>query len=314
LEDPVSRSARERYQPIVVGRKRELAELWELALKGRHVLVTGPPGIGKSVLLEMLYEGLSAPGDRHVFRVADARQFKNSLVELAGQMHARGIYRHPCFSTSLLRSMTWEKLASKVRSLTVKDLAETLVTSLVGRRAILIWDQFDKATPTELSWLHHFLNSATLIVATAEPESVKLKPILDRIPARVEVGELDEAEADELLDRCFEIAPFAVTDLEWYRREIRRKTRGNPRAVKDLLADHALEKYIDSEIIRGMRSEQAVRYFAISWVALVAGLAFSIYRYVGRGLGDRDAYIIGATGMVIFLFISILVRKANRSS
>jgi hypothetical protein len=30
-------------------------------------------------------------------------------------------------------------------------------------------------------------------------------------------------------------------------------------------------------------------------------------------VGDRDAYIIGAVGMVTFLFLSFLVRRANRT-
>ena len=307
-------SAREKYQPIVVGRHEDLGQLWELALKGRHVMVTGPPGIGKSVLLEMLFSGLSAQRDVSVFRIADARQFKSALVELAEQMHTRGIYRHPKFSLNVLGSMPWEKLAPKVRSLTIKALAESLVLGLAGQSAIVIWDQFDRATPTELSWLHQFLNAATVLVGTSDPNNFKLKVILDRIPAKVELVELTERESYELMDCCFEVAPFAVSDLKWYRREIWRKSQGNPRAIKDLLADHSLEKYIDSQIIRSIQSEQGVRYFAVSWIALIVTLLFSIHRYVGRGLGDRDAYIIGAAGMVVFLFLSMLVRRANQPS
>ncbi len=306
--------ARERYQPVIVGRTRELAELWELVTKGRHVLVTGAPGIGKTVLLEMLSAGLGKQGDMHLFRLSDARQFKNSLVELAEQMHARGVLVHPRLSTSVVRSLPWEKLAPKVRALTVKDLAEGLVLGLKGQRAVLIWDQFDRATPTEVSWLHQFLNVATVVLATSDSSVVRVKPILDRVPAKVELKELSQAESEELIDRCLEAAPFAVSDIAWYRREIWRKSQGNPRAIKDLLADHSLEKYIDSQAIRAMASEQGVRYFAVSWVVLAGVLLFSIHRYVGRGLGDRDAYIIGAVGMVVFIFLSMLVRKANRRS
>lgn len=311
---PPANSTREKYQAIVVGRKDELAQLWELVLKGRHVLVAGAPGIGKTVLLDMLWEGLQARSDVSIFRVGDARQFKAALVELAEQMHEERIYQHPKFSENVIRSMTWDKLAPKVRALTIKELAESLVVSLGGRNAILIWDQFDKATPTELSWLHQFLNTATLVVATSDAGNSKLKVILDRIPARVELKELTEPESYELMDRCFEIAPFAVSDVNWYKREIWRKSQGNPRAIKDLLADHSLEKYIDSQFIRSIQSDQGVRYFPISWIVLVGTLLFSIHRYVGRGLGDRDAYIIGAAGMVIFLFLTLLVRKGNKAS
>ncbi|MDA2934070.1 hypothetical protein MYX82_06975 [Acidobacteria bacterium AH-259-D05] len=255
---------------------------------------------------------VAAQRDVYVFRITDARQFKSALVELAEQTHGRRIYQHPRFSMNVLRSMPWEKLASKVRSLTVKALAESLVVSLAGRGAIVIWDQFDRARPTELSWLHQFLKAATVLVGTSDPSSSKLKVILDRIPAKVELVELTESESYELMDCCFEMAPFAVSDLKWYRREIWRKTQGNPRAIKDLLADHSLEKYIDSQIIRSIQSEQGVRYFAISWIVLIVTVLFSIHRYVGRGLGDRDAYIIGAAGMVVFLFLSMLVRRANR--
>ncbi len=90
------------------------------------------------------------------------------------------------------------------------------------------------------------------------------------------------------------------------------QTKGNPRAIKDLLADHSLEKYIDAKMIPGMSSDQGVQYFAISWLVYGGALLFSVYRYVGRGLGDRDAYIIGAVGMILFFFLGVFVRKANR--
>jgi len=297
---------------VAVGRKEELAQLWELALKGRHALVCGPDGIGKSTLLELLHEGLRAMGDLPVFRIEDTRQFKAALVELAGQLHESRLFLHPKLTSQVTASLSWEKLQPKVKALTVKELAEALVLSLSGRRAVLVWDHFEKTTPTELAWLHQFLNSATVVVATADPANPKLKPLLDRIPARIELGPLPEAECRELVDRCMEIAPFAVSNPEWYRREIWRKSRGVPRAVKDLLADHSLEKVIDSRFIRSIQNEQGAKYFPISWFLLAGTILFSIYRYVGRGLGDRDAYIIGAVGMVTFLFLTLLVRKANR--
>jgi len=309
-----SATARERYQPIIVGRQEELAQLWELALKGRHVIVSGEAGIGKSALLKMLYQGLRAKGDLNVFRVADGRQFKNALLELTEQVHGQGLFRHPALSDTVVRSLPWNKLVPKVRLLTVKLLMESLIASLAGHKAILVWDQFDKATPTELAWLHQFLNVSTVIVGSREPASAKRKPILDRIPVRLEVGELTEAEGLELIDRCLEAAPFAVSNVCWYKKEILRKTRGNPRAIKDLLADHSLEKYVDNRMIRAMATDQGARYLAISWLVLVGALVFSVHRYIGRGLGDRDAYVIGAVGMVVFIFLSILVRKANRAS
>jgi hypothetical protein len=200
-----------------------------------------------------------------------------------------------------------------VNALTIRVLAENLVLSLVGQNAILVWDQFDRATPTELAWLHQFLNTATVLLATSVPSSPKLKVILDRVPARIELQELTQAESYELMDRCFEVAPFGVSNLRWYKREIFRQSRGNPRAIKDLLADHSLEKYIDSRFIRSIQTEQNVKYFPISWLALVGMVLFSVHRYMGRGLGDRDAYIIGAVGMVVFLFLTFIVRKANRT-
>ena len=40
----------------------------------------------------MLLEGLSERGDLHVFRVSEIRPFKNALVELAEQLHAKRIF------------------------------------------------------------------------------------------------------------------------------------------------------------------------------------------------------------------------------
>jgi len=80
----------------------------------------------------------------------------------------------------------------------VKALAEALVLSLKGRQATLICDRFDRATPTELAWFHQFFDVATVILATSDPANSKLRPVLDRVPAKVELAEFSEQESQEL--------------------------------------------------------------------------------------------------------------------
>ena len=63
-----------------------------------------------------------------------------------------------------------------------------------------------------------------------------------------------------------------------------------------------------------IQSEQSTKYFPISWAVYFCALGFSAHRYMGRGLGDRDAYIIGAIGMLLFLFLGMIVRKGNKVS
>lgn len=306
-------SSRESFEPVFVGREELLAELWELALKGRHTLVFGEKGVGKSALLERLYRGLKEGGEVKVLFVEDARNLKPMLISLAQQLHEYRLFQHPYLSDAAVKGMTWRKLLPKVRSLTIPDLARAVITSLQGQGCLLLLDHLEKLLPTAEAWLNQLLNVATLIVATSDPQAKSLKAFLQRIPAKVEVPPLTREETSRMIEQCLALVPIAVQDPDHYRRGIYHASGGNPKVVKDLLADHSLEKKIDRRGIRELDLDAKAQYVATSWAFLVLIVLFGAVRYIGRGIGDRDSFILGAVMMLVMILVGIFVRRANRT-
>lgn len=308
-------ATRERYEPVFVGREEILSELWELALKGRHALVYGERGVGKSAILERLYRGLREGGEVRVVFVPDSRNLKPTLLTIAEQLHAYGLLRHPHLSAVAVKGMTWRKLLPKIRGLGVPELARAVIASMQGQGCLVLLDQLERLLPTAEAWLNQVVNVATVVIAATGPQEKSLRAFLQRIPAKVEVPPLTREEAYRMIEACMRLVPVAVQDPEHYRRVLYHASGGNPKAVKDLLADHSLERRIDRQGLREMEvaaGSAHVKFFATSWMVFLAAIAFTAMRYIGRGMGDRDSYIIGAVMMLVMLLLGIFVRRANR--
>ena len=306
-------SSRELYEPVFVGREEILSTLWELALKGRNTLLWGEHGMGKSAILERLYRGLREGGEVKVLFVEDSRNLKPILMSLAQQLHAYGLFSHPHLSDGAVRGMTWRKLLPKVRGLGVPDLARAVIASMQGRRCLVLLDQLERLLPTGEAWLNQVVNVATVIVATADAQARSLRGFLQRIPAKVEVPPLSREETYRMIEACCAIVPVAVQDPEHYRRTLYHASGGNPKRVKDMLADHSLERRLDRQGIRELDLEVTAKYFATSWGLFGLMVLFGAVRYIGRGIGDRDSFIIGAVMMLVMMLVGYFVRRANRS-
>lgn len=312
MDRPIVSSTRETFEPIFLGRADLLATLWGLALKGRHTLITGAKGIGKSALMERLYRGLKEGGEVRVLLVEESRNLRPMMLALAEQLHEHRLFRHPYLADTATSRMTWRTLLPKARGLAAADLARAVITSLQGQRCLLLLDHLDRLVPTTEGWFHQLINVATLIVATSDPQAKSLKSFLERIPARVEVPALTREETYQLIDACLTLVPIAAQDPEHYRRSIYHASGGNPKAVKDILADHSLEKRIDRQGIRELDLGTQARYVATSWAFLLLFVVFGALRYAARGIGDRDNFIIGAVMMLIMIVVGAFARKANR--
>lgn len=312
MDKPAVSSTRETFEPVFIGQADLLATLWELALKGRHTLITGEKGIGKSVLMARLYRGLKEGGEVRVLLVEESRNLRPMMLALGEQLHEYRLFRHPYLSDAATARMTWRTLLPKVRGLAATDLARAVVTSLQGQRCLILLDHLDRLVPTTEGWFHQLINVATLVVVTSDPQAKSVKAFLERIPARVEVPALTREETYRLIDACLTLVPIAVQDPEHYRRSLYHASGGNPKIVKDLLADHSLEKRIDRQGIRELGLGTQARYVATSWAFLLLIVLFGTLRYAARGVGDRDNFIIGAVMMLIMILVGVFVRKANR--
>lgn len=292
-----------------VGRDEILDTVQQHLLKGQHVCLYGDRGIGKTAIVEEVVRWLrdEKPGLRAV-HVADEMTFKNLLVQLAKELHELGLFRHPLISPDEMEELEWSQISKRTRALTLHELGSAVVTSLRGEGVLMVIDSLNKVKPTDQAWLLDIIKNAVCVIATRDKDERNMKPLLARFEL-VYVPSLTRAEAYEMMDALLAEHPVPSTDPKHYRKAVWEASKGYPSAIRDLIWKGSLEKYVDKEHIRGLAHDAGVKGFSIAPGMLILMAAFSIWRYVARGVGDQDGLIIGGVGSALFGVIWLFMRR-----
>jgi hypothetical protein len=295
--------------PAFIGREDILASLQRHLLKGQHVCLYGDRGIGKTAIVEEIVRwlGEEKPGLRFI-HVADEMTFKNLLVTLARGLHELGLFRHPLIGPDEIADLEWRQISKRTRSLTLHELGSAVVTSLRGEGVLLILDSINRIKPTDQAWLEEIVKNAVCLLTTRDKDEKNLKPLLARFEL-VEVPPLSRREAQALMDALTAEHPVPSVDPRHYQKAVYDASRGYPNAIKDLIWKGSLEKFVDKEHIRSLAHDAGVRGFSIAPAILVLMAIFAVWRYVGRGIGDQDALIIGGMGSAVFGVIWLFLRR-----
>lgn len=295
--------------PTFVGRGEILDTVKQHLLKGQHVCLYGDRGIGKTAIVEEVVRWLrDEKAGLRVVHVADEMTFKNLLVQLAKELHELGLFRHPLISPDEMEELEWPQISKRTRALTLHELGSAVVTSLRGEGVLMVIDSLNKVKPTDQAWLQDIIKNAVCLLATRDKDERNMKPLLARFEL-VYVPPLTRAEAYEMMDALLAEHPVPSTDPKHYRKAVWEASKGYPSAIRDLIWKGSLEKYVDKEHIRGLAHDAGVKGFSIAPGILLIVAAFSIWRYVARGVGDQDGLIIGGVGSALFGVIWLFMRR-----
>lgn len=303
------RSSTQAPPAAFVGREEIVDDIKRHLLKGQHVCLSGDRGIGKTAIVEEIVRFLRAerPGLRFL-HLADEMTFKNVLVALARGLHELRLFRHPLIGTDEIADLEWPQISKRTRALTLHELGSAVVTSLRGEGVLLVIDSLNKVKPTDQAWLQDIIKNAVCVVATRDKDEKNLKPLLARF-ALIEVPPLSRREAQAMIDALTAERPVPSVDPKHYSKSVYDASRGYPNAIRDLIWKGSLEKYVDKEHIRGLAHDAGVKGFSIAPGILILVAAFSIWRYVARGVGDQDGIIIGGIGSALFGVIWLFMRR-----
>lgn len=259
-------------------RQAELNRTTASLLANGAILIAGEDGSGKSVLAAAVVEKLQADG----FTVAfiEPATPKQMLLEIAHQF-----------------DIPTEDLEGK--SLTADKLKRAIATFLEENTAFLIIDDAHNCDAKFRMWLKQLRRSNVpmLLLATDPPRT----DIFINIP-RIELKPLPEYAIREIMvqaaaDREIQLKPSELAKLQ-------ERAGGNP-----MLATRAVdEEYLGLEI----EGADHRRYFDITPLILLAGIAFVIMRFIGLGTSDQALYIFGGIAAAVFLGLSRLLYNLPR--
>ena len=304
----------------LIGRDELVEQIAREARKGRHLLLTGPVGIGKSAVLEAAIDRLLLRQNRIVIQVGE-HQAKGQFLEMA-----RGLLESGLLKPSALElderldaldpaALEWVKIKRQVNRLSIRDLCAAIVPALHDQRGqvLIAVDDLTQVTPTLVAfWLA--VCDAAQIIACASARKPNVAKLWWKL-VEIEVPPLAPASARAVAQRYLQQTGALVESPALLIAHVVQQANGNPQALADLLADAGKERRVDKRRIREMKHAAGVRYLDFTPVMIVALASVVGARYLAMGTGDTELYIFaGMLAAVVIAVRVFLFRGAGRAN
>jgi hypothetical protein len=290
------------------------------ARKGRHLLLTGPVGIGKSAVLEAALDRLLLRQNLTLLHLTE-HQAKGQFLELARGLLESGLLKPSALELDAAldaldpAALEWAKIKRSVNRLSIRDLCAAIVPALHAQpgRVLIAVDDLTPVTPTLVAFWLAILDAAQLVACASakKPNVAKLWWKL----AEIEIPPLAPEHARALARTYLQRTGTLVESPPLFIARLVQQANGNPQALADLLADSAKERVVDQRRIREMRHAAGVRYLDFTPVMIVALASVVGARDLAIGAGDTERYLFA--GMLAAVVISVrvfLFRGAGKAS
>ena len=280
------------------------------ARKGRHLLLTGPVGIGKSAVLEAVIDRLLLRQQRTVIHVSE-HQAKGQFLELARGLLESGLLKPSALELDAAldaldpAALEWAKIKRSVNRLSIRDLCAAIVPALHDHsgQVLIAVDDFTAVTPTLVAfWLAVF--EAAQVIGCASAKRPNVAKLWWKM-AEMDVPPLSAESARAIAQSYLQQTGTLVESPPLFIAHLVQQANGNPQALADLLTDASKERVVDKRRIREMKHAAGVRYLDFTPVMIVALASVVGARYLAIGTGDTELYIFA--GMLAAVVISVRV-------
>ena len=298
---------------MFVGRKEEGRAVLLSVRAGRGVVLSAPPGYGKTALLRELLPALEAWAPVvWTERVAPLGTFLKDLFRglWDAGVPVEGVGRGKDLEADL---KAWQR-----RYPGNEEKARSLLKALKRPEGVnpitLVVDDATGLTPSMVPWLVAFAEVATLVLAV-HPETLRkagTKRLWMRLD-RVDLPPLSPKETRELARALVERYGVVAEDLEAYLNRVVSLSGGVPGEVERLVRYVSAEDIVRNRDVGTGYAEGLARReergIALAPILLVAGGVAIAARYLGLARGEMDLYVAGGLGIAAFVVLSPWLRK-----
>ncbi len=196
-----------------------------------------------------------------------------------------------------------------VTRLTLPELTALLLRSLAGRR-VLVFIETLEVPPVQARFYAQLLDAAQVVAAMdSDNRRVRINRLLWRFNATLELKGLPLEAARALAEQTLHTQPVRFSDSrtrERWLRAVAQESGGNPEAIQRMAEAAAAEDCITPAKARDVGHEAGRRYFDMTPVVMIAMIGFAALRYISRGLGERELWLLAGLGTTAYMVWRVL--------
>lgn len=326
----------------LIGRDELISDVVREIKKGKHVVLTGPVGIGKSAVLQAALKRIepresewrqfdrladevdgpddqtpAAParsGDQVLVYLSD-HQAKGQFVQMARRLLETGILKPSSIDLAKKldelppEQIEWVKIRRQVNRMSIRDLSSAIIPAIYAHdgQVLIAVDDMTRLTPTQQAFWLAVFDHAQVVTCASERKS-GLRKLWWKMK-EIEVSRLDVDHAKAIVKEYTARKGVMIESPDLYVGHVVKQAGGNPQAIHDMLDESSKERVVDKRQIREMRHQAGVRYVDFTPAMIVVGALVIAMRYVAIGLGDKSLYILAGIGAALFLSVRFFMFK-----
>ncbi len=317
-----------RQDTTFFGRAEELYQVTRNLQRGRHTLIVGDKGIGKTRLMQEAKWILSGRTKRIDFSAnvitqirgqlgvrINPNQYKILFIEHSSplgdclkEMAEKLFYNHDLPVELDEERSDWLAVKKRLAGFGSVKLQAIIFEGLShsDKSYLIFFDNLDRISPTQQAFIETLLNIAVICTAVVQ---MKENFFFKRIWAsftKLSLEPLPEQISTQLINYFFDRYPLHIIDRELYRREILKASNGNPFHIKNMLWHGSREKYIDTEEIRKLRQVDEGHYCNMGPIYIFGVAMFTMFKIFSIGTDNREFYIyFSALGFIAYLVFRV---------
>ncbi|HTK80904.1 MAG TPA: ATP-binding protein [Bacteroidota bacterium] len=317
-----------RHDRTFMGRSGELFQLVGNLQRGRHTLLTGDKGIGKSRLMleaKMVLSGRSkhidfSPGimtrihGRLRVRI-DPHQYKFLLIEHTSplgdclrEMLEKLFHNGDLHIESDEERTDWHVMKKKLSGLGSIQLQSAVFEGISrsDKSYLIFFDNIDRISPSQQAFLETLLNIAVICTAAVQLKENFMYRRIWASFSKIRLEPLPESICIQLINYFLQNYPLRVIDPELYRREILKAANGNPFYIKNMLWHGSREKFVDGEEIRKLRRVDEGKYFNMGPIYIFLVALVTLFKIFSIGMDNKEFYIyFSALGFLAYMVFRV---------
>ena len=297
----------------LIGREELVSDLVAEIKKSKHIILTGPVGIGKSAVLRAALERVG--GQVELLIKLHDHQAKGQFVEMARQMlalaliSAKELELPVKFHDTPGPKIDWKEVKSQVNRMSMRDLTQAIIPALARSESkpVIAVDDLTSLTPTQMAfWLAIFDHAQ--VIGCASEKKARVRKLWWKMKEIV-VKPLPHDVIRQVVKKYIETKGVLIESPDLYISHVVKQSGGIPQAIYDMLDESGKERIIDKRKVREMRHEAGVAYLDFTPMVMILGALIVSMRYVGMGTGDKTLYIMGGMGAALFLTFRFFIFK-----